>query len=317
MQSNLIDQRTFVRLADGRRLSYAETGPRDGTAVVYCHGAIGTPLGGSVDLDASAWDLDIRHVSVNRPGVGGSDPAPGRTIVQFASDLHELVDALRIGRFSLVGVSAGGPYALAAARELPDRVDRVAVCSSLSPLCELHQTPGVALRVRLALRILARIPGPCAAMGEAILPLVRRHPQLLSRIIAAHAAPSERKHLARADERDAVMASFLTATAGGVRGPIDDYLVYSAPWGFAADEIRCEVHLWHGLNDPLVPIDHALELAVALPRCRVFFDPDEGHHFFRRRLAEILGVLIGQRAEPSAGVATSLPPAWTLAARRD
>ena len=25
-------------------------------------------------------------------------------------------------------------------------------------------------------------------------------------------------------------------------------------------------------------------------RCRVFFDPDEGHHFFRRRLREILAV---------------------------
>ena len=31
-------------------------------------------------------------------------------------------------------------------------------------------------------------------------------------------------------------------------------------------------------------------------RCRVFFDPDEGHHFFRRRLREILGVLVGRKA---------------------
>jgi hypothetical protein len=31
----------------------------------------------------------------------------------------------------------------------------------------------------------------------------------------------------------------------------------------------------------------------------VFLDPDEGHHFFRRRLAEILAVLIGRPATVS------------------
>jgi hypothetical protein len=46
-------------------------------------------------------------------------------------------------------------------------------------------------------------------------------------------------------------------------------------------------------EDPLVPIDHALALAATLPRCRAFFDPEEGHHFFRRRLASILELLVG------------------------
>jgi hypothetical protein len=47
---------------------------------------------------------------------------------------------------------------------------------------------------------------------------------------------------------------------------------------------------------------------VALPCCRIFVDPDEGHHFFRRRLDEILEVLLrrgpaGEAASPSASVA--------------
>src|SRR5713101_4761537 len=109
------DQRTFISLADGRRLSYATAGPTDGTPVVYCHGAIGTPLGRSVDLERIAWGLGVRHISVSRPGVGGSDPVPGRTIVDFAADLRELAQAFGYERFFLVGVSAGGPYALAAA----------------------------------------------------------------------------------------------------------------------------------------------------------------------------------------------------------
>jgi pimeloyl-ACP methyl ester carboxylesterase len=195
------DQRTSIRLAGGRRLSYTAAGPTGGFPVVYCHGAIGTPLGRSVDLERIAWELGVRHISVSRPGLGGSDPLPGRTLTDFAADLRELMAGLGHERFSVVGVSAGGPYALAAARELPEMVDRVAVCSSLSPLCALHRTPGMEPRIRLALRALAAAPGLWTAVGDASMPVVRRSPWLLSRVIAAHAAPCERERLGREVER--------------------------------------------------------------------------------------------------------------------
>ncbi len=80
---------------------------------------------------------------------------------------------------------------------------------------------------------------------------------------------------------------------------IDDYLACSRGWGFSVADIQTEVDLWHGMEDPLVPIEHALQLALALPRCRMFLDPGEGHHFFRRRLAEILATLVGREQELS------------------
>jgi pimeloyl-ACP methyl ester carboxylesterase len=268
------------------------TGPADGTPVLYSHGAIGTPLEGAIDLETLTAELGIRYIAPSRPGVGGSDPCPGRTVLSFAGDVRELVDALELGRFSIAGVSAGGPYALAIARELGDRVERVAVCSSLSSLCAPHRTPGMQRRIRLALALLARAPKPCAALGDAVLPAIHRHPVLLSRVIQAHAAPSERERLAREDERAAASSSFLDAAACGVTGMIEDFLTYSRPWGFAPEEVGCEVQLWHGVGDPLVPVEHALQLAAALPHCRVFLDPDEGHHFFRTSLRRILGKLV-------------------------
>jgi pimeloyl-ACP methyl ester carboxylesterase len=63
------------------------------------------------------------------------------------------------------------------------------------------------------------------------------------------------------------------------------------------------VHLWHGVSDPLVPVEHALQLAATLPNCRVFVDPDEGHHFFRSNLDQILAALV---ADASAGAGASL-----------
>ena len=284
---------TAVELADGRVLRYVETGPREGDPVVYCHGAIGTPLSRTIDLDELTARLRVRYIAVSRPGIGGSGRAPGRTVLDFAADLEQLADRLGIGRFTVVGVSAGGPFSLAAGSALGDRVRRIAVCSSLSPLCAPHRTPGMPGRVRLALRVLAAAPGLCALAGDAALPLIRSRPELLHAVISAHAAPTERGHLGQPGERIAATASFLDATAYGVRGMLDDYRSYSRAWGFEVASVSPPVHVWHGARDPLVPLDHALALAISLPRCRMFLHPDEGHHFFRRRLGEILAALLG------------------------
>jgi pimeloyl-ACP methyl ester carboxylesterase len=219
-------------------------------------------------------------------------------VLDFAGDVSELADALSLKRFSVVGVSAGGPYALALAYRLRGRVGRVAVCSSLSPLGAPHTTPDVSRRVRVALGLLSSRPGLCRMVGDTVLPALARHPGLVNRVISAHAAPAERERLAQKHERAAASGSFLDATSDGVGGLIQDYLTYAAGWGFPLAEVYNEVHLWHGAGDPLVPVEHALALAASLPRCQVFIDPDEGHHFFRAGLAEILASLLGYGAAP-------------------
>jgi pimeloyl-ACP methyl ester carboxylesterase len=74
-----------------------------------------------------------------------------------------------------------------------------------------------------------------------------------------------------------------------------------------------EVQVWHGGRDPLVPIEHPLQLAVSLPACRIFVDPDEGHHFFRRRLEAIMTVLLNPDRGPGS---LSLAGARALLAAR-
>ncbi|RLK24959.1 hypothetical protein DER29_2923 [Micromonospora sp. M71_S20] len=65
------------RLPDGRLLGWAEWGPPDGVPVLLCPGAATSRwLGFGADVvDA----LGVRLVSVDRPGLGSSTPAPGRT----------------------------------------------------------------------------------------------------------------------------------------------------------------------------------------------------------------------------------------------
>ncbi|HEX3690256.1 MAG TPA: hypothetical protein VHV28_11170 [Solirubrobacteraceae bacterium] len=184
------------------------------------------------------------------------------------------------------------------------RVIRTAVCSALSPLCAPHHTPGMPRRIRLGLTALVAVPRTARRLGDLLLSVLHRHPGLLHRVVAAHAAPTERARLAEAGERRAAGTSFLSATAYGVGGMIEDYLTYSRGWGSRPQDVHSEVQVWHGGQDPLVPIEHALQLAVSLPACRIFVDPDEGHHFFRRRLEEIMTVLLSpDRAGNSVSVA--------------
>jgi pimeloyl-ACP methyl ester carboxylesterase len=196
-------------------------------------------------------------------------------------------------------VSAGGPYALALAQRLPERVRRVALCSALAPFCPPHRAPGLQRRIRVALATLATAPGLCRRVGNSLLPLAAAHPQLVTRVIAAHAAPSERDRLDSAGEHASASQSFLDATWAGVGGLIDDFLTYASGWGFEPHDVQPEVQLWHGVSDPLVPVEHALQLAATLPNCRVFIDPDEGHHFFRSSLEQVLAALVAP-GEPGA-----------------
>ncbi|MGH2944295.1 MAG: alpha/beta fold hydrolase, partial [Solirubrobacteraceae bacterium] len=84
----------------------------------------------------------------------------------------------------------------------------------------------------------------------------------------------------------------LAAAGGGAGGMIDDYVVCARPWGFMPEDVRAPVHVWHGMQDALVPVDEAMVVAAALPHARIALDPDEGHFFYRRRLREILGDLV-------------------------
>ena len=243
-----------IELRDGRRLAYSAIGAAGGHPVAYLHGAIGSPRWRTPDLDARVASLGLRYVVVHRPGFSSSDPLPGRTVAAFAADLSELADALGWERFSVLGVSAGAPYALGCARALGERL---AAATAVSPLLP----PSVARRGRgLPLRYTATL--------------------------AAFSAPG----IGTAAAEAALRAFGLRGTTSP-RAMIDDYLVCCRPWGFEVGDVRAPVELWHARRDRLVPVDHARRLAAELPRATLRLAPSGGHFFLRSYLPEILGPL--------------------------
>src|SRR4029077_15715468 len=123
-------------VAGGRRLGYAEFGDPHGALVLWFHGTPGArrqvpPVGRQ-----AAQDLGLRLVCVERPGVGDSTDHIYACLADWAADIRFVADQLGHERFMVVGLSGGGPYALACAHKLGARVVAVALLGSLVP------TPG-------------------------------------------------------------------------------------------------------------------------------------------------------------------------------
>lgn len=123
---------SMVRLQDGRALASVEWGDPAGEAILEFHG-LPSPREADTVSGEFLQQRGIRRICVDRPGVGFSDPSPNRTLLDWPRDVEQLVDALGVEHFAILGVSGGVPYALACAMDLPNRVTSVAAVSGLGP----------------------------------------------------------------------------------------------------------------------------------------------------------------------------------------
>src|SRR5262249_35745471 len=132
IDSHRIDTMRDVTTPDGRTLRVHEAGPADGPTVLVHQG---TPMSGILYAAhaGNAEEHGIRLLACDRPGYGGSTPAPGRSVADVATDVRAVADQLGVGRFAVWGISGGGPHALACAALLPDRVVAVGSLASVAP----------------------------------------------------------------------------------------------------------------------------------------------------------------------------------------
>ena len=124
---------TTIQMADGRTVGFADFGPPDAVAVLWCHGGPGSRLEPAF-LDADAVAAGLRIVGIDRPGYGLSTTQPGRTIAGWVPDALAVADQLDLAKFIVVGTSTGGAYALATAALAPDRVLGVVACCAVTDM---------------------------------------------------------------------------------------------------------------------------------------------------------------------------------------
>ena len=110
-------------------LHHVIEGP-DEAPVVVLAGSLGTTHA-MWDEQAAVLAGEFRVVRYDHRGHGGSPAPPGPyTIDGLADDVLALLDALEIERAAFVGLSLGGAVAMATALRAPDRIERLALCST-------------------------------------------------------------------------------------------------------------------------------------------------------------------------------------------
>jgi pimeloyl-ACP methyl ester carboxylesterase len=267
-----------IQTPDGRTLAIEEAGDPNGRPVLV---HLGTPNSRHLyqpnAIDAAVRGL--RLISYDRPGYGGSDPQPGRSVADCAADVRAICAELGIERLAMWGISGGGPHVLACAALLPDLVTAAASLASLAPLdaegldwfdgmgelnvedVQLFLRDRVASRAKLEAdreKILAASPAELADSLQTLLSPVDA--AVLKNALADYLVYCDREGL-----------------APGGEGWWEDAVAHSDPWGFDLSAISIPVLLMHGRQDKFVPFGHGQWLAAHIPGVEARLFDQDGH----------------------------------------
>lgn len=281
MQQNVNGNGSTIRLKDGRNLGYVEVGDPHGRPVLHFHGTPGCRLDVLFAAEFAARN-GIRFIGLDRPGMGLSDFQSRRRLLDWPGDVVQLADALGLERFAVQGVSGGGPFALACAYQIPERLTACGVIVGMGP--HYLSTKGMHFANRLIFFLSRHFPAFTGLMLRKSAKQTQEEDVETSvNRMMADLDKNFQKQDADALRDPEKMRIFVTgakeAFRQGTRGIALEASIFMKPWGFALEDIRCEhVHLWHGALDRNVPIETARHVAEKVPGCQAEFYEEDGHY---------------------------------------
>lgn len=281
---------TWVTLPYGRRLCYATWGDPDGTPCFLFHGWPGSRLMGSV-LDDLCRQRGVRLIAPDRPGFGRSDLQPGRTLSDWPVDVAALADALGIGRFGVIGISNGGPYALACGALLPERLTGLAVVSGMGPIHRDDAREILGSQVRLTFALNALSPLLSEVIVSALAFGARMAPVLMATQMRLAAPPPDRLVLEQPEIADALNREYAEAFYQGAEGLNQEIGLMRQRWGFELSSIPLPVHLFHGEQDANVPVALARLVVTALADPRPQYIDNAAHYWYVHNFDQVLDAL--------------------------
>ncbi len=265
-------------LSDGRRVGYAEYGDPKGLPVFALHGTPGSRLMFALS-DHAARDRGLRLIAPERPGYGLSDYRHSATLFDHARDIATLAEASGLERFAIVGVSGGGPYAVAAAAAMPGRVVLLALVGPVGPIADYGRQIRMSRGHRLLFGNLVRLPLASRAFFFGLRNLLHLVPELAHRGLMARVSQSDRTVLARNDVKTSLRAAVFEGLRPGIEGAVQDVTLFCAPWGLPLARVNASAVLWQGSDDSIVPPQAAYWLARTLPNCRLDVIHGAGHYW--------------------------------------
>lgn len=281
-----------VQLSDKRRLAYAEYGEPNGSVVFLFHGLPGSRLSWGL-IPGNPFPPGLRIIAPDRPGYGQSDPKPHRTVLDWSDDIAELADALEIEKFGVLGVSGGGPGALACAWKMPERLTSVGVVACPAPTNAPNAFEGMSKTNQFFMKLAWQLPWLSNLNVRLLASIIRRNPARYINTMKYKLHDVDKATLARPEIQEMLIADFAEALRVGAQGMVSDMAAnHGLPWGFPLDKIESRVLFWFCELDRSIPPAAGRYFSSTVPDCEVTFVPNAGHLWVLEHLNEVLAALI-------------------------
>lgn len=296
-----LDER--ITLIDRRTLCYAEFGDPDGYPVIAIHGFPGCRLDPWPHHRLLARN-HIRLISPDRPGSGHSTFQPSRRVLDFPSDMLELADHLGLGRFGVLGISGGGPYAVACARYIPS--DRISVLGLLAPATPWEMDgegpSGLRMISRLGDWAVRHVPRVVSAILTLVISVVNwgtkqgwvinmidknlnqaskaqgrmeqvcdvlsneKHRRMLIRTLQDNKAEKTIDDRSIVEQRHQAITTLQATLRQGSKPIMQEAQILLHPWGFDLTDVKYDpIQIWHGSKDVHAPSSQCRIMAGKLP----------------------------------------------------
>ena len=282
-----------IAVGDDRQIGFAEFGDPQGRAIFWLHGTPGARRQIPMEARVYAEQRQIRLIGVDRPGIGSSTPYQYDTVFAFAEDLRTIADTLGIDKFEVIGLSGGGPYTLACAAAMPDRVVAAGVLGGVAPVRGADAIGGgVSTLVTAAAPVVEVAGAPLRLAASGLIRLIRPVAEPALYAYARISPEADRRLLVRPEFKAMFLDDLLNGSRKQLAAPFADVVVFARDWGFRLDEVKVPVRWWHGDRDHIVPFEHGQHVVSRLPDAELTHLPGESHLAGLGRAEEILGTMV-------------------------
>jgi pimeloyl-ACP methyl ester carboxylesterase len=256
------------QLPDGRNIAYMEYGPTEGTPLLYFHGFPGSHEDIHLFDGASlAEQLNVRLITVNRPGYVNSDHMPKRSLLDFPEDVASLAKHLGLEKFSILAYSGGGPFALACAFAIPERLHHIGIVSGMGPADAPEAKKGKSMFIPKAPKMILK----------GMKKMMEKKPEKFRANMKKGFAEVDQKIYEIPLVEQSLLYTMEVALSQGIDGAREDAKIYKKEWRFSLSEIDHPILMWHGGEDENVKVETARYVSENLPNCTPVFMEQEGH----------------------------------------
>jgi pimeloyl-ACP methyl ester carboxylesterase len=266
-------------LGDGRVVDYWEGGDPDGRGMILHPGTPATRLLGRWGHEA-AVAAGVRLISVSRPGYGGSTviPAEAPSLLAVGGDTAALAAHLGLGEYAVIGISGGGPFAVATAVADPNTVRAVGVVGGVGPWRLLDESSVYPEeRECLALLDAGNVAGAWAGFRR----LVDQDFDGLSALDDAARVDAiltgEESPLIHDEGYRAIWADNMRVVLDRRDGYVFDNLAWGGIWDIDPRDVEAPSLLWYGELDKGVPPAVGQWYADRIEGSHLVIVPGEGH----------------------------------------